>query len=272
MKIMVSFQIQGTVGLLASAVLWYLKMHLPSTRRFVIECLERQCITFFYAQLVLAISLPITALSKYETITLYHLFICTQLIWIIKSGFGILQIGSLFPTPWVSAFHSSMQLLFVLAWMGLDMATLYRVRKWENKPGECFIAYYNGGEHDRHDLEFMLCVDLTAITYFAFIVPLLKYLKWEHIVPRHWRTSMEFLAGFLQLTFLFGCFIWTSISIYVIKSTNREYLVDSESKWGFGQVNAVVTTAFSLTGLLLGCNHRSNERPADNDARSETRV
>ncbi|PVF93511.1 hypothetical protein CPB86DRAFT_106123 [Serendipita vermifera] len=267
---LIAFQIQGTIGLLSSAVLWYLKMHLPQTRRPIVKYLEKQCITFYYSQSVLALSLLITAFSRYKTITLYHLFICTQLIWIVKSGFGILKIGSLFSNSAVSAFHSSMQLLFVVAWMGLDIVTLYRVMKWRIEPGECFIAYNSGGDHDRNDLVFTLSMDLGMITFFTFVLPTLNYFGWERIVNEDWRKPVIYLAGFLQLTFLFGLFFWTNFSIYLIRFTNRQYLTDSESEWGFGQVSAIVTTAFSLTSLAAGYPSRGRRDRAEEA--TETRV
>jgi hypothetical protein len=215
-------------------------------------------VTFFYAQLVLALSLLITAFTQYHTITLYHLFLCTQLIWIIKSGFGILQVGSLFPNSIISAFHSLMQLLFILVWIALDIATLHRVTKWEHRPGECFLAYYGSG-HDRFDLQFVLCLDLAMIVYFGFAVPILKHFKWKCTVRKDWQKPMSYLGGFLQLTFLFGFFMWTSVSIYLTRLANENFIQGSEYSWGFGQVNAIVTTVFSLTSVITGYRSKKEE-------------
>jgi len=212
------------------------------------------------------IAMIIAAFSQWRTISILHLYICSNLAYTIPI-FNPIAAGVI--DPHSNRSRSKLQVAYFLFYAMLRLAMsanlIYRFQFWENIPGQCFDT----GASPVY-IEIDTRTSLIALTA-CYIALDLSFATLVLIRPlRHGReirgTVLDFLKGLAhpgwtqnpytvimrgsQVCLYLGLFTGNAISTITIVHANRGRLLGDEYMFTFGQVGVLVALAGSFYAIV----------------------
>ena len=204
------------------------------------------------------IALIIAAFSQWKTISIFHLYICSNLAFTIPI-FNPTAVGVIDPHSNRSMLQVAYFILYGMLRLALSAYLIYRFRYWENTSGRCFAVSHAGPVHIGMETRTKL-IALTAC-YIALDLSLATLGLIRQI--RRGRAVLDFTKGLVHPAWTqkkytavmrgglyLGLFTGNIISTITLVHANRGHVLGDEYMFTFGQVGALVVLAGSFYAMV----------------------